>query len=234
MPREVRGARRRSPTWFTVLALTLTLWSVAAAAIPDFGSGGLRTAARTRSVNESVAIATLKNLSSAQSQLQASGAVDVDGNGQGEYGYFAELAGAVPLRGESHPCDPVLLSKRFGNVQEGRVQTSGYWFQIFLPGEHGDWIAESANGGGGVGVLASRAESEWLCYAWPVHLGLTGNQAFLMTSQGDVTASNMGGDRYDADSPPHPGRSGFRKVAGKFVLAINELDEVGNMWFVRQ
>jgi hypothetical protein len=43
--------------------------------------------------NEMAAIASLKNISSAQAQCQASGVIDSNNNGQGEYGFFAELAG---------------------------------------------------------------------------------------------------------------------------------------------
>ncbi|MEO0762096.1 MAG: hypothetical protein AAFZ09_09840, partial [Pseudomonadota bacterium] len=55
------------------------------------------------------AISTLRSISSAQAQLQSSGAIDTDLDGGGEYGYFAELAGTVVLR-ESDGAGGVQLS----------------------------------------------------------------------------------------------------------------------------
>lgn len=227
--REVRSVRRRAPAWFAVLTLALALGSIGAAAIPGCGEYlGLRAGLHSGRANESAAMATLKVLCSAQAQLQASGAIDMDRNGEGEFGYFAELAGVVSLRGESSTCSPALMSRSFGNVRSGRVARSGYWFQIFLPHDVDGWIPELCGGGGGVAVNARRAEGEWLCYAWPVQPGASGNRAFLITQEGAVMATDFA--HLESDSLPMPGRYGFRRVGDTYVLAVNDTDGLGHMW----
>ena len=59
-------------------------------------------------------------------QLQASGLLDRNDNGQGEYGFFAELAGGQPLRGTAKRLQPPVLSRAFATLVEGRVERSGY------------------------------------------------------------------------------------------------------------
>ena len=86
-------------------------------------SGGLENA--RMNANESAAIATLKNISSAQAQCQASGVIDANGNGAGEYGFFAELAGSAPVRGSSQRISPPVLSSAFGKVADKIVEQSG-------------------------------------------------------------------------------------------------------------
>ena len=125
---------------FTLIELMIVvaiIAIIASSAIPN------RLSARLNA-NESAAIATLKNISSAQAQCQASGAIDANNNGAGEYGYFAELSGGVGVRdsGGSASTDrlsPPVLSGAFANVSTqsgitgGAVSRSGYIFQMYLP-----------------------------------------------------------------------------------------------------
>lgn len=182
--------------------------------------------------NESAAIATLKNISSGQSQLQASGALDVNGNGQGEYGFFAELAGAAPLRGTKVPLSQPVLSESFGNVVGGRVKRGGYWFQMFLPHTADGWTTELPAGGGGPEVAADGAESLWICYAWPVERGKTGNRAFFISQMGCVTTTNMANEVYAGGRAPLAGLSAFAVDGSKHVHAANSPDKRGNIWVV--
>ena len=105
---------------------------IASIAIPNLLSARLNA-------NESAAIATLKNISSAQAQCQASGIIDANGNGAGEYAYFGELSGGVAVRNNeagglgTELISPPYLSAAFNNVVASRVQRSGYVFQVFLP-----------------------------------------------------------------------------------------------------
>lgn len=225
-PYAARGARRRSPVWFTAIVLTLTFVSVAVAGVPGLAEMlGLRSLSTRPISNESVTIAILKHVSSAQSQLQASGGIDMDGDGNGEFGFFAELAGVVPLRGSDATCEPQLLSSRFGNVQRGRVQCSGYWLQIFLPYGPDAWIGEHHNRHGTARVNPVRAEEEWLCYAWPVAPGRSGSRAFLITHEGSLLATP-----FEEDAQVVPGRFGFRRVGCHFRPAYNQVDELGFAW----
>jgi hypothetical protein len=51
-----------------------------------------------RTACENSAILMLKNVASGQAQCMCSGVIDVDNDGKGEYGFFAELGGGAPIR----------------------------------------------------------------------------------------------------------------------------------------
>lgn len=185
-----------------------------------------------RNANESAAIATLKNISSGQSQMQASGTIDVDGNGQGEYGFFAEMAGTAPLRSTKAPLMQPVLSENFGNVVGGRVKRGGYWFQMFLPHTADGWTTELPAGGGGPEVRVEGAEEFWMCYAWPVERGKTGNRAFFISQCGCVMATNMANEAYSGGKAPLAGLSAFAVDDSENPYAANAVDKRGNTWVV--
>jgi RNA polymerase sigma-70 factor (ECF subfamily) len=193
--------------------------------------------------NESAAIATLKNISSAQAQCQASGVIDANGNGAGEYGYLAELAGACYLRGADGPTDqrmsPPVLSAAFGAVSDLTrslpariVVRSGYCFQVFLCDAGSRGLAESALGGAGPQRPdPALAEVVWCCYAWPMEHGVSGTRAFFVNQAGDVfacenqTAVYAGvhnGPRPDAIFPPDSGGRLTARLASPAVGADRE------------
>jgi len=93
--------------------------------------------------NETAAIATLRNIYSAQQQFRDRGVADTDGDGRGEYGLAGELAGECFVRGTQESLDPPLLSAAFRVVDEsGAVRRSGYHFRIVLPGQAGTHVTE--------------------------------------------------------------------------------------------
>jgi len=96
--------------------------------------------------NETAAIATLRNIYSAQQQLRDHGLADADGDGRGEYGLSGELAGECFVRGTRKTLDPPVLSAAFCvSVDEnGAIRRSGYRFRIFLPGKDGAQVTERA------------------------------------------------------------------------------------------
>lgn len=196
---------------FTLIELMIVVAVIAivsALAIPRFVSARI-------SANENAAIATLRTVAAAQQTLQASAAIDTDADGGGEYGYFAELAGAVPVRAYSNTgpvvgtviLDPTLVGAGFGALVadgdgDGVVQRQGYHFKIWLPDGAAfgpvTGVPEVPSGGGGATLPgAARSEIYWVCYAWPVQAGRTGHRAFVINQDGEVlSAANRDGAVY--------------------------------------
>jgi hypothetical protein len=191
--------------------------------------------------NEAAAIATLKNIVSAQAQCQASAAIDGNNNGAGEYGFFGELSGAQPLRSDgkgpvgSKKMSPPVLSTAFGNVQDGRVQRSGYLFQLFLPAKDFTAIGEASNGGAaGVAVDPLHAEVTWCAYAWPVD-EKSGLRAFFVNQSGGVLASEPGGGGYfGVEHAPLPTAAFAAGSTGRLdaCIAANNKGLDGRQWHV--
>jgi hypothetical protein len=161
--------------------------------------------------DEAAAVATLRSVSSAQAQLQSSGAIDTDGDGSGEYGYFAELAGAVPVRvaADDKPAklEPAVLSKAFAQLTaNGNVPRSGYLFRMYLPGStvagKMPGVAEGSRGGWnpkGPPTDPDNCEIRWCCYAWPIEVGNSGTRAFCMDQEGDMLVLANADGAYSGD-----------------------------------
>jgi prepilin-type N-terminal cleavage/methylation domain-containing protein len=195
----------RNNAGFTLIELMIVvaiIAIIASVAIP-------RLMAARLAANESAAVSTLRSLSSAQAQLQSSGAIDSDADGGGEYGYFGELSGVVPLRifdpvggvaalgaANADELNPAVLSTAFGNVVadgagDGVVTRSGYIFKIFLPDATAGGVTQglgeaAAGGAGAVLPSADNCEILWCAYAWPLSVNQTGNRVFFMNQEGDL------------------------------------------------
>jgi hypothetical protein len=185
--------------------------------------------------NERSAIAALKNLSSAQAQFHASGAIDCDGDGSPEYGFLGELAGTAFLRSDGNggvsarKASPPVVSRAFGHVQNARVVRAGYVIQMFLPDGKGGWLAEAPTGGAqGVAVDPRAAGKGWCVYAWPVVHGETGRRAFFLSERGNILATDNAGGRYSGSDKPISAGAAF--VNGQ--TAINGLGSDGERWNV--
>src|SRR5262245_36761876 len=88
------AAARRTRVFTSILSLGLLvafLCLVALAALPASGQ-------RLARAQEATAVATLRAVWHAQRMILDQGVIDVDGDGHGEPAFFAELAGAAPLR----------------------------------------------------------------------------------------------------------------------------------------
>jgi prepilin-type N-terminal cleavage/methylation domain-containing protein len=199
-------------TGFTLIELMIVvaiIAIIASIAIPNLLSARLNA-------NESAAIATLKNISSAQAQAQASGVVDANNNGAGEYGFFAELSGGVPVRNDeaggigTERVSPPVLSGAFANVVGARVMRSGYLFQMFLPSAAMAATAENATGGAsGISISATLSEVLWCAYAWPSSFGNSGKRTFFVNQAGDVLSCRNNTQRYSGTANPALGNAAF-------------------------
>jgi hypothetical protein len=156
------------------------LWLVFWTAVPRFNDGPRRFA------DETTAFARLKQIYAAERQFMAAKAIDRDGDGRGEAGYFAELAGATPLRGGGGPLETPLLPPIFARCADGVVRTCGYDFELKLPTADGRWVgvAEAA----AVGVDAS--EENFRVDAWPDAVNGTGGRSFFIDARGEPFVTN--------------------------------------------
>jgi prepilin-type N-terminal cleavage/methylation domain-containing protein len=171
---------------FTLIELLIVIAIIAiiaSIAIPNLLSARV-------GANETSAIATLRNIASAQAQFQGSAKGDNDTDGEGEYGYFAELSGLLAPRGGAVVITPPVLSGVFQNINAGVVTKSGYVFHIFLPGAAGVPIGEAGAGGSPGGEDDDLCEGVWCCYAWPAVNQSTGNRVFVVNQSGDVLATD--------------------------------------------
>lgn len=160
-----------------------------------------------RAANEIAAVRTLFAIEAAQVQCVASVQIDSDGDGAGEYGYLAELAGVAAVRipaGDSPGLGeraidvlaPALLRGDLGALENGIAVAGGYAYRCFLPGDGAaaSALAESANGGASAGSLpsANGCERHFAVVCWPVRPGISGGRAFLLTEERLYACDNTG------------------------------------------
>ena len=183
--------RRDGFTLVELIIVVSIIASISAIAIPNLMSARL-------SANETCAIATLRVLSSAQAQFQASAKCDIDNNGTGEFGLFREMSGAYGVRLTSLAdsvgavMSPPVLSGAFRTMNaQGEVSRSGYRFRMILPGAKGAGVPETAAGALSAALDPTLCESSWCSYAWPSTYAHTGNRTFFINQSGDIVTTDI-------------------------------------------
>jgi hypothetical protein len=179
--------------------------------------------------NETTAVVAARDLVSAQAMLQASGKIDGNADGVGEFGGFLELSGATRAR-MIRRLHPPALGSCFKRLEaNGELDLSGYYYRIYLPDKRGAGVGEPAGGfTRASGVDSTRAERIWCLYAWPKTYGVTGKRTFCINQSGESLWTDD--RRYSgAGGGPEPGAA-FRipGISGRIAGGIKGLD--GNRW----
>lgn len=217
----------RSDSGFTLLELmivTAIIGIIAGVAVPNLVT--------SRSIaNERAVIATLRTISTAQTQCWSQRVVDTDGDGCGEAMGLGELSGAIGLRNGPLRLRPAALPLSLGNVSPAGLTTAkGYLVAMYLPNAAGQGVlgipANFAT------VNADLAETAWTCVAWPLTRGGTGNATFFVNQAGEILVARLA--TYSGNSSVPPCGAALLGVAPNVItggdLATDTIGADGNLW----
>ena len=185
-----RGMNRRNAgvtqAGFTIIELMIVVAIIAvlaAIAVPNLLSARLNA-------NETATVATLRTITTAQSQFQRAGYADENNDGVGEYATFGELGAAVVVRGTTRYSSSILSGSLADVGATGEAGRSGYVYRMYLPQAGGVGLQELAGGGITPGVLDPvLASVSWCAYSYPENYGATGHRTFFVNQQCELTGT---------------------------------------------
>lgn len=152
-------------------------------------------------IAEEGAVGLVKVFALLQQRFREAVYVDQDGDGRGENGLLGELAGARACRGGRWVQRP-LIDRRLGRTDDkGRATFLGYYFILYLPGPGRAFTDANPV----TGVAADRQEKEFVCYAFPMLPGRSGQKVFAITAAGRVMVLPNRDGRWGGSSIPPPG-----------------------------
>ncbi len=200
--RDTLTQANRAFTLIELMIVVAIIAIIAAIAIPGLMRSKMST-------NESSTIGTLKTLATAQIQFKGAGSVDTDNDGDGEFGFLAELAGTANCRTNGGTAGtkllPPAISMGLGLISAGSVSKAGYEYRVYLPTAAGLAIFQnSVSTPNGLAADAAFQELRWVCYAWPSVAGNTGNRVFAVAESGEIMAAGNVTTKYDGKLTPAP------------------------------
>lgn len=211
-------------TLIEIIIVTAVIGIIAGVAVPNLvTSRGI--------ANERAVIATLRTISTAQSQCWSQRVVDTDSDGAGEALSLVELAGVVGLRNGSMKLTPPSLPVSLGSLNAtGQATVKGYLIALYLPNAAGQGLLGTPTNL--ASVDANLAETAWTCVAWPLTRGNTGNSTFFVNQAGEIVVARQAA--YSGTGSAPPCGAALVGVPSNVIigadLATDAIGADGNLW----
>lgn len=162
---------------------------IAAIAIPNM------LESRVTANETSAAVGLKSGVFPAQIQFQGGTYADQDGDGVGEFGFLAELAGG-PVVGQK---DELVLSLLAPGFKAPTPELAGYRYIVYLPDGQGGALSAVPGARPKNAAAAKDQAKHFVAYAWPAS-SEAGRRIFAITEEGIVRASKPG--PAPAEAPP--------------------------------